>query len=112
MTFDPKDALNRCDTLMLDMDGTILDLSYDNYMWLEHIPGLWAEQNGVTPDEARNQLMGKFLSMQGDLLWYDLDHWSDYLGVDVQEAHRDERHRIDYLPGAKAFLEEVAKRDI
>ncbi|MEM7433071.1 MAG: haloacid dehalogenase-like hydrolase, partial [Pseudomonadota bacterium] len=112
MTFDPKTALGQCDTLMLDMDGTVLDLGYDNYMWLEHIPGLWAAQNGVSPDQARDQLMGKFYSMQGDIRWYDLDHWSEYLGVDVKEAHRKERHRIDYLPGAKAFLEDVRASEL
>ena len=26
------------DTVLLDMDGTLLDLHYDNYFWLTHIP--------------------------------------------------------------------------
>ena len=52
MTFDPKTALADCDTLLLDMDGTILDLAYDNYMWMRHVPGRWAEQNGMTLEEA------------------------------------------------------------
>jgi len=34
MNTDPQTALERCETLMLDMDGTILDLAFDNYIWL------------------------------------------------------------------------------
>jgi putative hydrolase of the HAD superfamily len=112
VTFDPKTALKDCETLMLDMDGTILDLAYDNYMWLQHVPERWAEQNGMPFDEARDYLLGKFGSVQGDLRWYCLDHWSEHLGLDVAQLHRNNHDRIDYLPGAKDFLETVCSADI
>jgi HAD superfamily hydrolase (TIGR01509 family) len=101
-----------CDTLLLDMDGTVLDLAYDNYMWLTHVPERWAEQNGMTLDEARKYLLGKFGEAQGDLRWYCLDHWSEHLDLDVAQLHRDNHHRIDYLPGAREFLEAVRDADI
>ena len=104
MTFDPKTALDDCDTLMLDMDGTILDLAYDNYMWMTHVPERWAAQNGMSLAEARKYLFGKFGAAQGDLRWYCLDHWSEHLGLDVAQLHRDNHHLIDYLPGAREFL--------
>ena len=101
-----------CDTLLLDMDGTVLDLAYDNYMWLTHVPERWAEQNGMTLDEARKYLLRKFGEAQGDLRWYCLDHWSEHLDLDVAQLHRDNHHRIDYLPGAREFLEAVRDADI
>ena len=104
MTFDPKTALDDCNTLMLDMDGTILDLAYDNYMWMTHVPERWAEKNGMSLAEARKYLFGKFGAAQGDLRWYCLDHWSEHLGLDVAQLHRDNHHLIDYLPGAREFL--------
>ncbi len=97
---------------MLDMDGTILDLAYDNYMWLTHVPERWAEQNGMPIDEARKYLLGKFGAAQGDLRWYCLDHWSEHLGLDVAQLHRDNHHRIDYLPGARDFLKQVHESNI
>ena len=97
---------------MLDMDGTILDLAYDNYMWLTHVPEQYAAQNGMSPSEARRQLYAKFRAAQGDLIWYCLDHWSEFLGLDVAQLHRDHHHRIAYLPGAKEFLEVVRERRI
>jgi HAD superfamily hydrolase (TIGR01509 family) len=112
MTFDPKTALDGCDTLMLDMDGTILDLAYDNFMWLTYVPERWAELNGVSVGEARAHLYAKFGAAQGDLTWYCLDHWSEMLGLDVYQLHRDNHHRIGYLPGALQFLQTIRESRI
>lgn len=108
MKLNPQAVLEKTETLMLDMDGTILDLAYDNYMWHEHIPRHYAIENDMPHDEARAMLSEKFAKAAGDLRWYCLDHWSDHLGVDVVQLHHDLRHRIAYLPGALSFLRQVA----
>ncbi len=97
---------------MLDMDGTVLDLAYDNYMWMHHVPEKYAAANDLKPDAAREQLYAKFNALRGQLEWYCLDHWSDHLGLDIAQLHRDENHRIDYLPGAEDFLKTVRRQDI
>ena len=112
MTFDPKTAIDDCETLMLDMDGTLLDLAYDNFMWLTHVPERYAEKHDMSPDEARAMLYATFRAAQGDLRWYCLDHWSEFLGLDIIQLHRDHHHRIDYLPGAREFLEVMHERHI
>jgi putative hydrolase of the HAD superfamily len=112
VTFDPKAAFERCETLMLDMDGTVLDLAYDNFMWLTQVPRCWAEINDMSFDEARAYLLSRFGKIQGELHWYCLDHWSELLGLDVMQLHRENHERIDYLPGAQEFLEVVSQRDI
>jgi HAD superfamily hydrolase (TIGR01509 family) len=97
---------------MLDMDGTLLDLAYDNYMWLEHIPAEYARRNAMGEAEAREMLSSKFRSLEGKLQWYCLDHWSEVLDLDVKELHRNENERIGYLPGAKDFLESVLHHEV
>ena len=97
---------------MLDMDGTILDLAYDNYMWLTHVPSHWAAQNDMSLEEARHRLLEQFGAAQGDLRWYCLDHWSEFLGLDVYQLHRDNHHMIDFLPGAREFLQQIRDADI
>ena len=97
---------------MLDMDGTILDLAYDNFMWMQHVPSLWAEQNDMSLADAQRYLLQKFGAAQGDLRWYCLDHWSEHLGLDVHQLHRDNHHMIDFLPGARAFLERIREADV
>ena len=96
---------------MLDMDGTILDLAYDNFMWLTHVPQRWAEKNGMTLSDARKRLFAKYGEIQGELYWYCLDHWSERLELDVMQLHRDNHERIEYLPGARTFLETVRESD-
>jgi putative hydrolase of the HAD superfamily len=109
---DPKTMLNECDTLMLDMDGTVLDLAYDNYVWKELVPEHYAEVKGISIDVARSRLYAKYHAIQGDIQWYCLDHWSERLGLDVLELHRGVNHRIDYLPGAKGFLQALRDQEV
>jgi len=106
------ELLDACDTLMLDMDGTLLDLAYDNYMWMEHIPAEYARKNEISEDAARNHLYATFKRLEGKLDWYCLDHWSDALDLDVVALHREQNGRIGFLPGAKQFLETVADHHV
>jgi len=112
MKFDPQTALERCETLMLDMDGTILDLAFDNYIWKDLVPRRYAAANGLSFDSARERLFEKYAAVQGDLEWYCLDHWNERLGIDVVKIHHDVTHRIGYLPGALDFLRAVHRSDV
>lgn len=111
MNIDPKTALHRTETLMLDMDGTLLDLAFDNYVWRDLVPRRYAAANGMTFEAARDHLFGQYRAVQGDLEWYCLDHWCEQLGVDVIQLHHDVNHRIGYLPGALDFLRTVHKQE-
>jgi putative hydrolase of the HAD superfamily len=105
-------TLKNCDTLMLDMDGTLLDLAFDNYMWLTHIPGAYAKARSLPHEQARDELYAEFHSMRGRLEWYCLDHWSERLQLDIAGLHHAERGRIGWLPGAQDFLEKVRQEGL
>jgi len=107
-----KDILNKCDTLMLDMDGTILDLAYDSFIWLDLVPKEYARKLGISLDDASAKLYKYFISLQGTLEWYSVDHWSNLLDIDILKLHQTERARIQYLPGAENFLNEIKTHDI
>ncbi|MEM9209757.1 MAG: HAD-IA family hydrolase [Pseudomonadota bacterium] len=108
----PYELLERCETLMLDMDGTILDLAYDNYMWLTRVPEAYAETHAVSPEVARKRLFALFEQMRGTLDWYCLEHWSERLKLDVVALHHDHRERIEFLPGARRFLERIVDHEV
>jgi len=112
MNITPQAALERCETLMLDMDGTVLDLAYDNYVWKQLVPEHYAKATGISIEEARTALFAKYRAIQGDIQWYCLDHWSERLGLDVLELHRGVNHRIGYLPGAKRFLQALREHHV
>jgi len=93
--------------VMLDMDGTVLDLAYDNYFWAELLPQRYAERHAISLEQARAQLAPMFISERGHLNWYCLDFWSARTGLDVAALGAEIRERIVSLPGSVEFLDAV-----
>jgi putative hydrolase of the HAD superfamily len=99
------------DTLLLDMDGTLLDLAFDNFFWLELVPGAYAEARGLAPAAARAEVMARYAPVVGTLPWYCLDHWTGEFGLDLETMKRAHSHLIRWLPQAEAFLAAARQRD-
>lgn len=92
------------DTAMLDMDGTLLDLHYDNHFWLHHLPQHFAAVRGMSVAEAEAELKPRFARHQGSLNWYCVDFWSADLGIDIGSLKHETAHLIKPLPDTLAFL--------
>jgi len=92
------------DTVLLDMDGTLLDLHYDTHFWLTHLPRRYAEIRGIPLAEAETQLNEQIHSRRGTLEWYCLNFWSQELGMDVAALYRETAERIALRPQTEAFL--------
>jgi 5'-nucleotidase len=92
------------DTVLLDLDGTLLDLAYDNHFWLEIVPAAYAAARTTSVDVARTELAPRFRACEGTLPWYCIDHWSRELDLDIEALKRANTERIAWLPGAEDFL--------
>jgi len=92
------------DTVLLDMDGTLLDLRFDNWFWQDHIPALWARRHAIPLDDARAVLAPRFEAAVGTIDWYCIDHWSRQLDLDVGAIKRAAASEVRFLPGAEDFL--------
>jgi putative hydrolase of the HAD superfamily len=101
---------NEIDTVLLDMDGTLLDLHFDNYFWQEYLPLKWGEVNRLDTESAKNMLVPRFYSKAGTLSWYCLDHWTEELGMDILGLKADVVHLIRERPGTTEFLQFLARR--
>lgn len=95
---------HRIDTVLLDMDGTLLDLRFDNHFWLEHMPRRYSEMRGIGFQQARLELLARYRRVEGTLAWYCVDYWSRELGFDVAELKQDVIHLIALQPAALDFL--------
>lgn len=93
------------DTVLLDMDGTLLDLHFDNHFWLEHLPQRYAELHGVSRALADAELIPLFRQHAGTLPWYCTDFWSRELKLSVRDLKREVAHLIALRPDADVFLQ-------
>ena len=91
------------------MDGTLLDLHFDDYFWLEHVPLRYAEKNGMTPESARTALLDRYRTIEGTLDWYCVDFWSRELGLDIPVLKQEVDHLIKVHPFVREFLGAVRK---
>ncbi len=92
------------DTVLLDMDGTLLDRHFDDHFWLEHVPMRYAEKNGMAKAKARDMLLQLFRSQENTLNWTDLDYWSQRLGLDIPVLKEEVDHLIAVHPFVTEFL--------
>lgn len=92
------------DTVMLDMDGTLLDLHFDNYFWNHHLPLRYAEIHGQPFDHVRERLEQQIAAEQGRLQWYCLDFWSETLDLDILALKTEIQHKIQVRPHVQDFL--------
>ena len=97
----------KIDTVLLDMDGTLLDLNFDNHFWKEFVPLKYAQQKDLSIDAAKQALEPQFKSMEGTLEWYCLDYWSEVLQLDIAGLKAEISGLIAVLPHVTEFLEKL-----
>lgn len=93
------------DTVLLDMDGTLLDLHFDNYFWLEYLPQRYASHHNCSPQAALAIITDLSDQLHGSLNWYCIDHWSEAIGMDVAALKHEVKHKIRFRPDTETFLE-------
>ncbi|MEN8177154.1 MAG: GMP/IMP nucleotidase [Pseudomonadota bacterium] len=98
---------NQIDTVLLDMDGTLLDLRFDNHFWLEYVPQRYAEKRGMDFESAKTELLERYKSREGTLEWYCVDHWSQELELDILLLKEEVDHLIGVHPHVIDFLDQL-----
>ena len=96
---------DKIDTILLDMDGTLLDKHFDDYFWEHYVPEIFAGKNDLTPLEARKELLARYKSIEGTLAWTDLDYWSEKLDLDIPALKLKINHLIQVHPFVVDFLQ-------
>lgn len=91
------------DTVLLDMDGTLLDLHFDNHFWQEHVPARYAERHSLPHAEARSRLTDIYRARAGTLDWYCVDYWTRELQLDIARLKEEVAHLIAVHPDVPLF---------
>ncbi|MCU7834294.1 MAG: GMP/IMP nucleotidase [gamma proteobacterium symbiont of Taylorina sp.] len=100
---------HQINTVFLDMDGTLLDLHFDNHFWLKHVPLRYAEKNGLTTQQALDELIPRFQAIEGSMNWYCVDFWSRELDLNIALLKAEIKHLIQIHPYVIEFLETLEK---
>jgi HAD superfamily hydrolase (TIGR01509 family) len=96
-------------TILLDMDGTLLDLHYDSYFWNEYLPIRFAQIHGKTPAESTLFVHQLLQQHRGTLNWYCTDFWSGEFNLDIMNLKSEIAHLIAYRPETLTFLGRLTK---
>ncbi len=88
---------DQTDVVLLDLDGTLLDLNYDNVFWLQHVPKRFAEQRALSGDQALLDLRKQMRHVEGHLHWYCVDYWSLMLELDIAALKREIKHLMTIM---------------
>ena len=97
--------------ISFDLDGTLVDPTFNIFVWEIGVPRLYAEKHGTGLSEAISTVKAQYAKM-GDaaLEWYDIAYWFEYFGLpgsweDLMEKHRA---KIQAFPEVKDVLEGFA----
>lgn len=106
----PAPDWREIDTVLLDLDGTLLDQAYDNHIWRDLVPQRFAVARSMELHTAYAEIARLFAERSGTLDWYSIEYWSDTLGIDIGALHREVRSHVAWLPGAREFLATMRAR--
>ena len=95
---------DKVECVFLDMDGTLLDLNYDNHVWNDLFPAAYAKQQRISVDEAKAFLLNHMRDIRGTIDFYNIDYWADLTRLDMIALHSQATRLLNYRAGAEAFL--------
>ena len=101
----PNFSWGEVDTVLLDMDGTLLDKHFDDYFWEVYVPEHYSLLHDISVQEAREQLKTRYKAVENTLDWTDLEYWTRELGLDIPELKMRVNHLIGVHPYVVEFLE-------
>lgn len=103
---------NDIDTVLLDMDGTLLDLRFDHHFWLRHVPNALARLENISEEQAQQQMLSHYSKVKGTLNWYCIDYWSEQTNLNIRQLNIEHADTIAMRNDVPAFLQALKQRKI
>ncbi len=96
--------------ISFDMDGTLVDPEFTDWVWGHGIPTLYARKTGLSFDEARDHVVKEYLKVgEGAIEWYDIKHWFRFfqLGENWKGMMEGYAEKIKVYPDVHPLLERL-----
>ncbi|HZK12174.1 MAG TPA: HAD family hydrolase [Atribacterota bacterium] len=109
---------NLKDTLKIisfDVDGTLIDLEYNDLIWFKEIPELIAKKKRISFEKSLKYVGEEYNKLgEHNLNWYDINYWVTYFGIKVSPKNILEKYesQVKIFPEVISLLEELKKNFI
>ena len=77
-----SNIITNASDILLDIDGVILDQSFDNLFWQELIPLKLSISKNISLEEAKLEIKTTASKIYGTLPWYELEFWENRYDID------------------------------
>ncbi len=99
-----KNLKNNLKIVSFDVDGTLVDLEYNDLIWFKEIPELVAQEKGISFIESLELVKEEYNKLgEHNLNWYDIKYWITYFDLPVSHTQILEK----YEPQVKIFPEVI-----
>lgn len=100
-------------TISFDLDGTLIDSSFVEYVWKIVIPQLYGRKRGVTFENASNYVFCEYDRIGShDIRWYIPEYWFKYFNLDEdpKDIFRSHLDKITVYPEVPSVLERLNQK--
>ena len=92
-------------TIIFDMDGTLLDLAYDDFIWNHQLPLRHAATHDCSLEQSKQTLLQFYQQYNHTLNWYSSQFWTIKLGVDTLALQKEFKHKVALRTGCLELLQ-------
>jgi len=99
--------------ISFDMDGTLVDAEFTDWVWGHGIPALYSKKTGLSFEEAKDFVVKEYLKVgEGTMEWYDIKYWFQVFQLEESWEVLMERYtdKIKIYPDVHPLLERLRER--
>lgn len=96
-----------------DVVGTLVDFNYENYVWKEAIPQLYARKTGVSFERAKDYVLREYDRLGNkDIKWYLPDYWFRHLNLDENpiEVFKAHAEKVKFYSEVPSVLQRLSRK--
>jgi len=109
------DSKNILKIISFDVDGTLVDLEYNDLIWFKEIPELIAKKKRISFEKSLKYVGEEYNKLgEHNLNWYDINYWVNYFGLKVSPNNILDKYesQVKIFPEVISLLEELKENFI
>jgi len=106
---------NTLKIISFDVDGTLVDLEYNDLIWFKEMPELVAKKKKISFEESLKLVKEEYTKLgEHNLNWYDINYWICYFDLEISPNKIFEKYesQVKIFPEVVPLLEELKKNFI